>query len=190
MLRRQRLAVQLVGEEHVVTERFGDREAPLEGLLDLALEPAVEAGEQDFHGRGIQPGLLEKRPQRRPAPLARADRLDEPRLAEWTRVEQGPAVAGALHCHPSPNRGPSADVVEREVELTGDESTDPQPPPSRVDARNVVMGEKVVQADRSQRVAEGLERHAVVPRRKLELGQRDIGRLGEAGLLHGQSLCQ
>ena len=42
VLRGERLAVDLVGEEHLRPERFVDREAPLVRVLDVALDASVE----------------------------------------------------------------------------------------------------------------------------------------------------
>ena len=50
MLRRQRLAVDLVGEERVAGEKHVDGEAPLVGLLLAAVDAAIEAGEERFDG--------------------------------------------------------------------------------------------------------------------------------------------
>ena len=50
MLRRQRAAVHLVGQHHVVPHRVLDAKAARVVLLDAALDAAVMAGEDDLDG--------------------------------------------------------------------------------------------------------------------------------------------
>ena len=71
MLRRQRHAVQLVREQHLVAHRLGEREAARVVLLDPALDPVVEPGEDDLDRALADAGLLEQRAQRHPAPARR-----------------------------------------------------------------------------------------------------------------------
>ena len=179
MLRRQRLAVHLVGEQDVRHQRVVEAEASLVGLLLAALDPAVEAGEGDLHGGLPQPGVLEQRHQRRPAPAGRADRLVEPRLADGPGGQQRAAVAGALERHRALDGRPRSKLVERELERPLDRAADVEPPGVRVDDRNVVVDQQVVQPDRRDRIVERLERHAVVARRELQLLERDLGCLGQ-----------
>ena len=73
VLRRKRLPVDLVGEEDLVALRLGDREAPLVGVLDVALDAAVEPAEDDLLRLRGEAGLLEERRERRARPLGRAD---------------------------------------------------------------------------------------------------------------------
>jgi hypothetical protein len=75
VLWRQRLTVDLVREQHLVAERLGDGEAPLVRVLDLSLDAAVEAGEDDLRRVGREPRVLKDRPERCAGPLGRADRL-------------------------------------------------------------------------------------------------------------------
>ena len=84
MLRGKRLPVDLVGEEHLGPERLVERQAALVGVLDLALDAAVEAGEEHLDGAVLDAGFLEQRRERRAGPLGVADRLLEPRLAQRT----------------------------------------------------------------------------------------------------------
>ena len=51
VLRQQRRAVHLVGEQDVFAERLVDAEAPLVVVLDLALDAAVETGEDEVARR-------------------------------------------------------------------------------------------------------------------------------------------
>ena len=89
MLRRKRLAVDLVGEEHLGPERLVEREASLVRVLELALDAAVEPREEHLDGAVLDAGLLEQRRERRPRPLGVADRLLEPGLAQRARVRAG-----------------------------------------------------------------------------------------------------
>ena len=84
MLRRKRLPVDLVGEEQLGPERLLERQAALVRVLELALDAAVEAREENLDGAVADPALLEQRRERRPRPLGVADRLLEPRLAQRT----------------------------------------------------------------------------------------------------------
>ena len=68
-LRRKRLPVELVGEEDPVALRLGDREAALVGVLEVALEAAVEPAEDDLRRLRGEACLLEERRERR-LPLA------------------------------------------------------------------------------------------------------------------------
>src|SRR6185369_17154204 len=51
MLGRERRAVHLIHQQHVIAVRVGKREAPLIGLLDASLNPVVAAGKDDLAGR-------------------------------------------------------------------------------------------------------------------------------------------
>jgi hypothetical protein len=61
VLRRQRPAVQGVGEQHLVAHRLGERKRALVVLLHVALDTAVEPGEDDLHRVVGDTGLLEQR---------------------------------------------------------------------------------------------------------------------------------
>ena len=187
MLRRERLPVHLVGQEHLVPQRLPEPEAPRVALGLAGLEPAVEPVEHDLDGVPRNACLLEERPQRRPAPPRRADRFGEPRLARRPRVEERPPVSGALHRRGELEHGPRAEVVEREIERPLAANGDP--PRLRVDVRHVVVDQEVVQAERRDRVAQRLERQPVVSRRELQLLERDAhaARLTHALARHGWS---
>ena len=170
MLGRERLPVDLVGEQRLVAQRLLDGQAPLEGELALlALDAAVEAAEDRPHGAVAHPGLLEQGAKRRAAPAGGADGLVEPRLAERARRQARAPVAGALHGHRELDRRAGADLVEGERELARDEAADAQPPARRVDVGDVVVGEQVVHPDRRHGMAKRLERHPVVSRGELQL---------------------
>ncbi len=80
MLGRERDVVHLVGEEHVVATRLGEREAARVELLLPALDAAIEPLEEHLDDAVAQAGFLEQRPERdtlparvsRPPPAARA----------------------------------------------------------------------------------------------------------------------
>ena len=61
--------------------------------------------------------------------------------------------------------------VESPLELTL--AADAQAPDGPVHVRHVVVDQQVVQADRSDRPAQGLERHPVIPRREVQLLEAD-----------------
>ena len=55
------MPVDLVGEEHLVTLGLGDREASFVGVLEVALDAAVEPAEDDLLRLRGETGLLEER---------------------------------------------------------------------------------------------------------------------------------
>ena len=61
MLRRQRLAVDLVREQSVAAEKLGERQAPLVHLLLATVDAAIEAGEESFDGAVAHTRVLEHR---------------------------------------------------------------------------------------------------------------------------------
>ena len=74
-----------------------------------------------------------------------------------------------------------ADLIEREAQAARDVAVDGEAEGSRVDTRDVVMNEEVMEPDGSERIAERLERHAVVARGQLQLFARDLVALDERG---------
>ena len=183
VLRRQRRAVDRVRQQRAV-ERDLEREAALVGLLDVALHAAVEAREEHLHRAVEQPRLAEHVAQRHAGPLGGADGLEQPRLADRPRVEPRAAVARALHRHRARDRRPGAQVLERERQRGPDAAADLQPPRVRVDTRDVVVDQQVVQAQRGDGPAQRFQRHPVVARGQLELlyGYRQ----GRAAYIHGR----
>ena len=137
MLRRERPAVHLVREHDILAKRLIDGEAPLVALLDSALDSAVEPGEEDLDGALPHTRLLEQRPQRRPGPAGCSDRLEQPRLAHWPRIELGAAVPGALHRHGQLDTRPLLELrqPERELPLPAHREA----PAGRVDVGHVVV---------------------------------------------------
>src|ERR1051325_6687462 len=97
VLRRERLAVHLVGEQQVVAERFPEREAALVALLDVAVDAPVEAGEEHLDGPLPNARLFEQRPQRGAGPARGADGLEQPGLAHGARIEAGAGAGGPPH---------------------------------------------------------------------------------------------
>src|SRR4029078_6892122 len=85
VLRRQRSAVHLVGDEAPPAHGLGDGEAGLAALLELALPPAVEAREHDVDPVAGRTGLLEQLGERDAAPTRGADRRREP----WAGARPG-----------------------------------------------------------------------------------------------------
>ena len=170
VLRRQRHTVQVVGEQRATG--IVEREPALEALLLPGLHAAVEAREDDV--RPARPGLVEERPERDAAPAARADRLLQPGLRDDVRLEQRAPVARALHRRDELAGLARAQLVQRQRERPLDVAAELEPPPIRIDERDVVVGEQVVEPDRSDVVAKRLERHSVIPRSELQLFQADL----------------
>ena len=177
MLRRQRLAVDLVGEQHVVAQCLVEREAPLVVLLDAAFEPVVDPGEHHLDGVVVEARLLEQGAERDAAPAGGPDGLEQPRLAEGSWRQPRPSVPGALHRDDDLGSRSGPEVVEPERERRPHAAIDGETPRPRVDRGHVVVDEEVVEADRRQVVPERLERHPVVPRGELELLESDAVRL-------------
>ena len=75
--------------------------------------------------------------------------------------------------------GPCLQLVERKRALVPHVPPDVQPPRGRIDRRNVVMREQIVEADRRQRVPKRLERHPVIARCELKLLEGDLIRADE-----------
>ena len=84
-------------------------------------------------------------------------------------------VARALHRHGDLVRVARPDVVQGQAQRRGNEPTDLQPPGVRIDVRDVVVREQVVQADRSDVVAERFQRHPVVASGELDLLDAEVG---------------
>ena len=172
MLRRQRLAVHLVGEQHLVAERLLERQRRWKACSTSALDAAVEPGEEHLDRAVRDADLVEQRPQRRAGPTSGADGLEQPRLADRSRLEPRPAVPGALHRHGE--LGPRAALAAPRAPSESSRSPPTHEPPGvGLDGRDVVVGQQVVQPDRRDRVAQRLERHPVVARRELELLEAD-----------------
>jgi len=72
-------------------------------------------------------------------------------------------------------RGSRLELVERQLERSLDVPADAQAPCLGVDAGDVEVDQEVVEPERRDRVAEGLERQPVVAGRQLQLLERDSG---------------
>ncbi len=175
MLRRQRLAVDLVREERVAAEKLVERQAPLVHLLLPAVDAAIEAGEERFDRAVPDTRVLEHRGDADASPARGSDGFEEPGLAEDVRLDVHASVPGALHRHGNLDSRPRAEVVEREGDRSFDQAADLEPPRRSVDVRNVEVREEVVEPDRRDVPAQRLERHAVVARGELELLEADLG---------------
>src|SRR4051794_20854158 len=138
-------------------------------MLDASLEAAVDAREDDAHCAWIDAGLGKERSERRPGPAGGADGFGEPGLARLVVRQQRAAVARTLERDGERALLARFQVVEGEHERAFDEAADLEPPRPDVDRRDVEVDEQVVQADRRDRLAEELEREAVVARRELQL---------------------
>ena len=174
VLRRQRSAVQVVGEERIAAERLRERQRTPVTLLDASLDAAVEPGEDDLDRTLERFGLREQGGERGAAPASVADRLEQPGLADRPRLHSRPPVAGAFHRRDEVGRGPLAQVAERQRQRLRHAAADLEPPRIRVDRGNVVVDQQVVQPHGRDLVPQRLERHAVVPRRELELLEADV----------------
>ena len=171
VLRRQRSTVHLVGEQPVLG--LGDRHRALVRLWDASLDAAVERAEEHLDRVRARARLLEQRLEGGASPLRRPDRLGEPRLAQRTRLEQRAAVAGALEGDWLGDPGSRTDGVEGQGERPLHRPGDLQAEGVRVDRRDVVVDQEVMEARRSDVVPQRLERKAVVARREPELGLGD-----------------
>ena len=88
------------------------------------------------------------------------------------RLEPRAPVAGALHRHDPLHGRPRAQLVDRELELALHVTTHAESPVRR-HLGDVEVDQQIVQPDGRDLVAQRLERHAVVPRRKLQLVEGD-----------------
>ena len=171
VLGRQRSAVHLVREQRVAG--LADRERALVGLRYPALDAAVEGAEEKLDPRVLRARLLEQRSEWRACPFRRAHRLGEPRLAERARLQQCPAVAGALEGDRLLHARTLPKLVEGEAQGALHRAADHELEAVRVDRRDVVVDQEVVQARGRDRMPQGLEREAVVTRGQPQLGRRD-----------------
>ena len=174
MLRRKRLAVDLVREERVAVEKLVDRQAPLVRLLLLAVDAAIEAGEERFDRAIPDTRLLEQRarpltPRQRAVPTA-------------SRSQGWLTTCGSTCTRPFPAHSivtaTSTAGRARRSSSESESGRSTRPPTSsrhdrRVDVRDVVVREEVVEPDRRDVPAERLERHAVVAGSELELLEAD-----------------
>ena len=190
VLGREGLAVDPPGEQDLLAHRLGQGQAALVVVLQAALDAPVGPGEQDLDGPGAGPGLLEQGGQRRTRPLGRAHRLLQPGLADRPRVEPGPAVAGALQRHRRGHHRPPPQLLHGQRQRPLHPPADLQPPGRLVGGRDVEVDQQVVEADRGDVVAEGLQRHPVVAGRQGQLLHGDAGRaaLGGRRVGHGDPL--
>jgi len=76
VLGKERLAVHLVGQHHALGPGLGDGERALVRVLLVALDPPIEAGEDEVDRIGPDAGLVEQRGQGGSGPAARAHRLE------------------------------------------------------------------------------------------------------------------
>ena len=186
MLGRKRLPVDLIGEQHLLAQSLGDREAALEGVLEVALDAAVEPAEDDLLRLRGNTCLLQKRRERSARPLGGADGTLEPRLADRPRLDQRAPVAGALERHGHRPGGQRLHVLEAEGERLLHVPADLEPPRLGVHLRDVEVDQQVVEADRRDVVLQRLERDGVIAAAELKLVEGDLrgvsdGHLGRAG---------
>ena len=137
---------------------LGDRERALVGLRLAPFDPRVEGAEQELDRALLHAGLVQQRGERRAAPLRGANRLREPRLAHRTRLEQRAAVAGALEGDRPVHARSRTKVIEGERERAVHRTANLQAERVRVDRRDVVVDQQVMQPGRRDRVPQRLER--------------------------------
>jgi hypothetical protein len=176
VLGEQQSAVHGVGEHDLLAPRLVEGEAALVVLVLAALDTAIEPAEEHLDG-AVRARLLEQAAQRDAGPLRGPDGLQQPRLAERAGGEQRAAVACALERDGARDGGPRAQVVERQRELAA--AADLQAPRRRIDDRDVVVDQQVVQPGGRDVVGECLEREAVVARGEAKLGGGDLVRVGD-----------
>jgi hypothetical protein len=169
VLGKQRLAVHLIDEEHVVVHRVRDREASLVILLDAVLDAVVETGEQDLDRVVAHAGVLQHVPQWCAGPLGGPHRLDEPGLTDRTGRELRSPVACALERDVGRDGGPRADVRQRQRQRPLHLSPDLERPAIRIDRRDIPVDQHVMQPGRRHVVAQRFEWNPVVAGGELQL---------------------
>ena len=186
MLGEKRQAIHLVGEQDLGLLRLVEWQPALVVLLGLPFEAVVPAGEDDVRRRLRHPSEPEHVGQVCAAPARRADRFLDPGLADDGRLDQRPAVSGALHRRRHLDCRQVAQIVERERQRRRDEPPDLESVRRLVDERDVVVDQEVVEPRRRDRVTERLERQRVVSCREPQLVEADPGLAGR----HALSLVQ
>ena len=173
MLRWQRNAVHLVRQEGIARHDLVDWKAPFVRLFLPTLHAAVEPCEQHLDGAVLHAGFFQQRGNGDTAPARRPDSLEQPRLTDDVRLDvRSPLPAHSIVTATSTD-WPRTQVVERQRLRPFHQAADVEPPCGRVDIRDVVVREEVVQADRREVPAQRLERYAVIPRCELELLEAD-----------------
>src|SRR5260370_22774430 len=146
MLRRQRLSVDRVGEEHLVAIGLGKREAALVLLLDVALNAAIHAREHHGAAGVHRLGFVEQRIERGAGPLRSAHGFSQPWLAHLPRREPSAPVARALKRRRKRYRRPGLDLFQDEPQTTFDPPADSKSPFRGIDGRDVEMWQQVGEA--------------------------------------------
>src|SRR6185503_6650086 len=145
------------------------------------LDAAVERAEQNLDGVRARPNLVEQRLQRRAAPFRGAHRLGEPGLTDRTRLQQGAAVAGAFECDGLGDTRPFTEGIEGERGRPFHGTGYLQVVSLRVNRRDVVVDEQVVEPGRRDVVPQRFERERMVTRREPQLVLADALSLDRAG---------
>jgi len=166
--RGQRLAVHLVGEEHLRLLRLVERDRAAE--IETAAVPfcLVQTGELDVPGVRLRAGGVQDLAQRHAPPLGGADGLRAP--AELTgdvldRHHLAPPVAGALERRRQSDARQAAQLFQRNAERLADAAFDGQPESGLVDLRHGAMvadeeeigGGQLAAAEQEMRRRPGIE---------------------------------
>src|SRR3954447_3428902 len=133
VLRRERLPVHLVRQQHLLAERRVQRKAALVHLPLATLDAAVESAKHDLTCAVAHSGFVEQRPERHPGPVGGPDGFDQPGLAQRSWRQLGAAVSGALERHANRGRLAGAQLGERERQLATHLAPDLEPPRIGVD---------------------------------------------------------
>ena len=189
MLRLQRAAVHLVGEQDLGAGRLGEREAAGIALFLIALYAAVGCPEHDLNRARIQPNVLKQATKRRPGPFRGADRFAEPWEADRAGSQPAAPVAGALERDRERATGAGANLLQGELERPANLAASGQSPAGGVDGRDVPVRDEVVKPRRRQIVPHCLERHPAVAERELDLlaQERSLRRLEGVGCSRDRS---
>lgn len=143
-------------------------------MLDALVDAAIPAREDHLGGAVEHPGLLEEGPQRRPGPLRVPDRVVEPGHVDRPGPRERPPVARALQRDRGGHPLAALEVRERQRHRPADEPPDLEAIGRCVERRDVEVDQQVVQADRRDRVPQGLQRHAVVAEGEVRLLEGDL----------------
>ena len=172
VLRRQRLVVHRVHEQDVAPAHLGDRQGALVVLLDASFDAVVGAGEHDVDGVVGDTGVGEHVGERGAGPARRADGL----VNHGWLTGRGVSRARPLPAHSNVTVcvtwGRPRRSCEVEGERSGHRAVDPQSVRLRVDGRDVVVDEHVVQPRRAHVVTQHLEREPVVAGGQAQLVDR------------------
>jgi hypothetical protein len=152
------VAVDRIGKQDFFPHCLRDGQRALVEVLDIILDPAIEARKDHLDGGVSNARLLENCSQRRPGPFRRPNCLLKPWLAQGPGRVERTAVSGAFESHRPADCGSGLQVRKREAERPLDGAADLEPPGVLLQVGDVEVGQQVVETNRRDVVAESLER--------------------------------